>query len=55
MRDRDHAYLFARAEPQTLPCGTCQGSGEIIEFPADEDERFVACSHCGGTGERVGS
>lgn len=32
-------------------CTPCEGTGEIIEYPPDEDERMVCCPTCGGTGE----
>lgn len=40
-----------QAKPQGPNCRACNGTGEVIEYPADEDERIVACSACGGTGE----
>lgn len=40
-----------QAKPQGPNCRVCNGTGEVIEYPADEDERIVACSACGGTGE----
>lgn len=43
-------YSFRQAQPDPA-CGACKGTGEIVEFPADEDERLVACTRCGGTGE----
>lgn len=48
------AYPFvsrAIGEPTLDNCRTCNGTGEISEFPADDDERLVACPTCGGTGE----
>ena len=35
------------------PCKPCNGTGEIIEYPPDDDERMVACPACGGTGEAI--
>ena len=35
------------------PCTPCSGTGEIIEYPPDDDERMVACPACGGTGEAI--
>jgi len=48
------AFTFTIAPIKIAPpCGACRGSGEIIEFPADEDERLVACPRCGGSGEGI--
>lgn len=46
------SFGFAQAPPDPV-CGTCKGTGEIVEFPADEDERLVGCPACGGTGEGI--
>lgn len=46
------AFTFT-ISPAGPDCGTCKGTGEIVEFPADEDERLVACPRCGGTGEGI--
>ena len=35
------------------PCKPCGGTGEIIEYPPDDDERMVSCPACGGTGEAI--
>lgn len=48
------AFTFT-ISPGGPDCGTCKGTGEIVEFPADEDERLVACPRCGGTGEGIRS
>lgn len=42
-----------RVEPLIDPCPACSGDGELTEYPPDDDERMVACIHCGGTGERT--
>ena len=41
------------AKEQITPCKPCSGTGEIIEYPPDDDERMVACPACGGTGEAI--
>lgn len=46
------AFTFTIQGPDPV-CGTCKGTGEIVEFPADEDERLVGCPACGGTGEGI--
>lgn len=48
----DDAYPMA-APTTARVCTTCSGTGEIIEYPADEDERMVCCPACGGTGEAL--
>jgi DnaJ-class molecular chaperone len=48
------AYPFsskAIGEPTLDNCRTCKGTGEVTEYPPDDDERTVACTTCGGTGE----
>lgn len=50
----DDAYPFtaqAPGAPVLADCAACKGTGEITEYPADDDERLVACPTCGGTGE----
>lgn len=47
------AYRFTTAAPQGPDCTACKGTGEIIEYPPDDDERLVACLTCGGTGEAI--
>lgn len=43
-----------KAPPPAGPdCSTCNGTGEIVEYPPDDDERLVACPACGGTGEAI--
>ena len=49
--ERD-AYRFT-VEGFVHPCKRCNGTGEIIEYPPDDDERMVACPACGGTGEAI--
>lgn len=44
-------FFIVNMGPAAPNCGACNGTGEVIEYPADEDERIVACSACGGTGE----
>lgn len=46
----DDAYPFT-APALLVDCSACGGTGEVIEFPADDDERLVSCPRCGGTGE----
>ena len=46
------AYRFT-VEGFVHPCQPCAGTGEIIEYPPDDDERIVACPACGGTGEAI--
>lgn len=46
------AYRFT-VEGFVHPCKPCNGTGEIIEYPPDDDERMVACPACGGTGEAI--
>lgn len=46
------AYHFAM-DQIVNPCQRCAATGEIIEFPPDDDERMVACPACGGTGEAI--
>ena len=48
--ERYYAPLVT-AQPGMRFCIRCAGSGEIIEYPADDDERMVCCPGCGGTGE----
>jgi len=43
-------FTFKIREPDPA-CTACKGTGEIVEYPADDDERLVACPRCGGTGE----
>ena len=45
-------YRFT-VEGFVSPCKPCNGTGEIIEYPPDDDERMVACPACGGTGEAI--
>lgn len=46
------AYPFAAPSyPNMVPCGPCQGTGEVIDFPTETDERMVCCPNCGGQGE----
>ena len=47
----DDPYPFTSGPPVLVDCAVCCGTGETIEFPADDDERLVECTHCGGTGE----
>lgn len=49
--ERD-AYRFT-VEGFVHPCKPCNGTGEIIDYPPDDDERMVACPACGGTGEAI--
>lgn len=51
-RQDDDGFVFIRKET-IMPCGPCSGTGEIIEYPPDDDERMVACPACGGTGEAI--
>lgn len=44
-------FFIVNMGPAAPNCRVCNGTGEVIEYPADEDERIVACSACGGTGE----
>lgn len=44
------AYPFLTG-PRTADCPTCKGTGEVVDYPPDDDERLIACGHCGGTGE----
>lgn len=46
------AYHFAM-DQLVNPCQRCAATGEIIEYPPDDDERMVACPACGGTGEAI--
>lgn len=46
------AYHFAM-DQLVNPCQRCAATGEIIEFPPDDDERMVPCPACGGTGEAI--
>lgn len=48
----DDGFVFI-AKEQITPCKPCSGTGEIIEYPPDDDERMVACPACGGTGEAI--
>ena len=49
---RDDRYRFT-VEGFVHPCKPCGGTGEIIEYPPDDDERMVPCPACGGTGEAI--
>lgn len=46
----DQRYRFT-IDLQGPICTPCSGTGEVIEFPPDDDERMVVCPACGGTGE----
>ncbi len=46
------AYHFAM-DQLVNPCQRCAATGEIIEYPPDDDERMVPCPACGGTGEAI--
>lgn len=52
--DRQDTDGFVYITTETIkPCTPCSGTGEIIEYPPDDDERMVACPACGGTGEAI--
>lgn len=51
-RQDDDGFVFIRKET-IKPCRPCSGTGEVIEYPPDDDERMVACPACGGTGEAI--
>lgn len=45
------AYTFSIGPPTLDNCPTCKGTGEVTDYPPDDDERTIACGTCGGTGE----
>lgn len=47
----DDAYPMTAPAPQGPDCTACKGTGEVVDYPPDDDERLVACGRCGGTGE----
>lgn len=47
-------FVFKIREPDPA-CSECKGTGEVVDYPPDDDERLIACGRCGGTGEGIRS
>lgn len=48
----DEAYGYSTGAKGD-DCTACKGTGEVVDYPPDDDERLIACGHCGGTGEQI--